>query len=395
MRRRRFLELGVAAAALAAGQQKPKEKKEEAVTATATQDQTPRVGVVLSSFQGSEDHDGAKVTGLADPQPVDKDLTTAQIQAMLRKALEIGGLRTGGLETIIAADDWVVIKTSIESCHGLGPESRYVPGAVTDLRIVQALIAFLAGHRCGKRITIAEGSPEWRPRERSNSPVDGWTSEWGGAFGGLSYKKMVEQFSQRHPAIRFELLDLNFDETVEMPVPGDALARQNPDGMYHVPKTIQQCDKLISLAPLRTHPLTGVALSVANYLGMGPGSKYGFPKSGLMKLGAPDEVIVDLFSYHPADFAILGGSWGVEGDGAQSVHHNLIIAGANALAVDTVGAAAMGFNPAQIRHFQLAERKGFGGWDLDLIWTRGNDVEQARRPFRKPAGWKPAPAKKA
>ena len=32
--------------------------------------------------------------------------------------------------------------------------------------------------------------------------------------------------------------------------------------------------------------------------------------------------------------------------------------------------------------------KGFGGPDTDLIWIRGNDVEQARRPFRKPAKWK-------
>lgn len=221
--------------------------------------------------------------------------------------------------------------------------------------------------------------------------MDGWTSDWGGAFGGLSYKKMVEDFSKRHPSIRFELLDLNFDETVQMPVPGDALAKQNPEGTYHLPKTIQQCDKLISVAPLKTNALTGVALSLANYLGIGPGAKYGFPKSGLLKLGAADEVIADLFSYHPADFAILGGGWGVEGDGAQSVHHNLIIAGANAVAVDAVGAAVMGFNPAQIRHFQLAERKGFGGCDLDLIWTRGNELEQARRPFRKPAAWKPAP----
>ena len=390
MQRRKFIELGVAAAALAAAEQKPKEK-EEAVTATATQDQTPRVGLALSSFQGSEDHDGTKIPGLADPQPVDKDLTTAQIQAMLRKALEIGGRRTGGLETIVAADDWVVIKTNIESCPGLGPESRYLPGAVTDLRIIQALIAFLVQHKCGQRITIAEGSPEWRPIERSKAPVDGWTSDWGGAFGGLSYKKMVEDFSKRHPSIRFELLDLNFDETVQMPVPGDALARQNPEGTYHLPKTIQQCDKLISVAPLKTHALTGVALSLANYLGIGPGAKYGFPKSDLLKLGAPDEVIADLFSYHPADFAILGGGWGVEGDGPQSVHHNLIIAGANAVAVDAAGAAVMGFNPAQIRHFQLAERKGFGGCDLDLIWTRGNAVEQARRPFRKPAAWQPAP----
>jgi uncharacterized protein (DUF362 family) len=399
MRRRRFLELGLTAAGLA-GSQQQKEQKEEAVTATATQDQTPRVGIVLSSYDGSEDHDGTKIKGLADPQAVDKDLTAAQVDAMVRKALEIGGTRGGPLETIVEPEDWVVIKPNIVACHGLGPETKdggahhtYIHGTVTDPRVVRTVIAYLVEHKRGARITVAEGSGEWLPVERSKSPVDGWTSDWGGAFGGFSYKKMIEEFSARHPAVKFELVDLNFDDSIEMPVPGEAFAKKNPDGSYHIPKTIQQCDKLISIAPLKTHAQTGVSLSMKNYLGIGPGPKYGFPKTGLHKLGALDEVIADLFSYHPADYAILGGSWGIEGDGpyapgGRSVHHNVIVAGANAVAVDAVGAAVMGFDASKLRYLQLAERKGFGGWDPDLIWTRGNEVEQARRQFGKPAGWK-------
>jgi len=400
MKRRHFLGLS-AAASLAASQQTPQPKKEEAVMASATRDQTPRVGIVRSDFTGSEDHDGSRIAGLADPQPPDKDLTTAQVEAMVRKALEIGSPLAGGLPALIEPEDWVVIKPNIVACHGLGPETRdggahhtYIHGTVTDPRIVRSLIAFLVEHKCGRRITIAEGSGEWLPRERSRSPADGWTTDWGGAFGGLSYRGLIEEFSKRHPGVRFECVDLNFDEPIELPAPEGALAKNNPDGLYHIPKTIQQCDKLISLSPLKTHRLTGVSLSLKNYFGIGPGAKYGFPKSGLHKLGAVDEVIVDLFSFHPADYAILGGSWGIEGDGpsapgARSVRYNVIIAGANAVGVDAVGAAVMGFDPGRIRHLRLAERQGLGGWDLPLIWTRGNDVDEVRRPFRPPAGWPP------
>ena len=138
-------------------------------------------------------------------------------------------------------------------------------------------------------------------------------------------------------------------------------------------KTIQQCDKLISVAPLRTDRKAGVSLSIMNYRGIAPN---GF------STGEPEEVAVDLFSFHPADYAVVGGSWGIEGDG-ESVHHNVVIAGANAVAVDAVSAAVMGFDPSAIRHLRLAERKGFGGWDTDVVWTRGNEIEAARRRFKR------------
>jgi uncharacterized protein (DUF362 family) len=358
------------------GQQK---QDKDVATAGATEDTTPRVGIVLSSFTGSEDHDGSRIQGLADPSPADAGLSAGQIDAMLRKAISLGTTRRGGLAAIVAPDEWVVIKPRIETCYEPGP--GYIRGSVTDLRVVRSLIEFLAEHKCGARFTIAEGSGEWQPRERSKAAVDGWTTEWGGEFGGLSYDKMIRELSQKYPKMAFDRVDLNFNEAIELPLRGKALA-------YFIPKTIQQCDRIITVAPLATSEQTGVSLSVANYWGIAPGARYGFPKTGLLKLGQPDEVVVDLFSYHPADYAIVGGAWGVEG-GGRAVHHNVLIAGANAVSVDAAGAAVMGFDPTGVAHLVLAERRGFGDADLGPIWIRGNEIEQARRPFRKPANWKP------
>lgn len=83
----------------------------------------------------------------------------------------------------------------------------------------------------------------------------------------------------------------------------------------------------------------------------------------------------------------------MEGDGphapgARSVHHNVVIAGANALSVDAVAAAVMGFKATDLPYLAMAERRGFGVADPDVIWTRGNDIEEARRLFQKPAGWR-------
>jgi hypothetical protein len=392
MLRRQFL--GLCTAGLALAQEK---NAQDVAIATATQDTTPRVGVVLSSFAGGAEHDGSKLAGLASPQPKDADLGNDFVEAWVRKAIEMGSPRATDLSKIVGPEDWVVVKTNISTCHGLEPSVKdggahqsYMAGSVTDLRVVRAVINYLVENKCGARITIVEGSEQWLPVEKSKSPVDGWTSEWGGAFGGLSYKRMVAEFSDKHPGIRFEIADLNFSESIELPVPGKALARQNPSGAYTIGKVIQQCDKLISIAPLKTDARTGVALTFSNYLGIAPGAKYGFPKSALLKLGSPEEVMVDLFRYHPADYCVLGGPFGVEGDGpdgprAVAVHHNLLVTGTNAVSVDAVAALLMGFNPDQLPYLALAEKSGdYGIAGTDYIWTRGNDVEQASRAFRKP-----------
>jgi hypothetical protein len=391
MGRRQFLAMG-AGAALAAGQK----KQEDAIIATATQDTTPRVGIVLSSFKDGEDDDGSKIAGLADPQPPAADLTAKQLDAMVRRAIDLAATRASEFHALVDPEDWVVIKTHIPTCYGLGPETKdggahqpYIAGSVTDPRIVRTVISYLAERKRGLRFTIVEGSSQWLPIERSKSPVDGWSTEWGGAFDGLSYRKLIAELTSRFPGVRFEIADLNFADSLELPVPGTALARNNPGARYTIPKVIQQCDKLISVAPLKTDASTGVSLSVKNYMGIAPGSKYGFPKDALLKLGSADEVMFDLFSYRPADLAVLGGCWGVEGDGA-SVHHNLAIAGMKALCVDVVAATIMGFKVEELPFLALGEKQGFGTSNVDLVWTRGNEVKDAQRAFKKPSGWKAA-----
>jgi hypothetical protein len=59
-----------------------------------------------------------------------------------------------------------------------------------------------------------------------------------------------------------------------------------------------------------------------------------------------------------------------------------------AVAVDSVAASVMGFKPADLPYLALGAKRGFGSRDPDEIWTRGSDIEEARREFKKPAGWR-------
>jgi uncharacterized protein (DUF362 family) len=344
MNRRNFLSLS--AAAFVQPQSAP--KKAETAVARASMDTTPRVGLVLSDFKGAEDHDGTKIPGLSDPQPQTTDLTDVQFEAMVRQAIEIGGKRRGNLSSAVGVEDWVLVKPGLAS-SGAPRES----GA--DPRIARYVIEYLAERKRGLRFTIL----------------------------GNSYREMATALGRKYGSIQFEALDPETVERAELPVSGKISARSNKSGTYRIPKIVQECDRLITIAPLRTHPLTGVSLGIGNYWDFAPAEH-------LLEVGAPEEVLIDLFSYHPADYTVLGGSWGVEGDGPadlRAVHHNLIIAGANAAAVDAVGAAVMGFDPVKIPYLVLADKRGYGGYETELIWTRGNDIEQARRAFRKPARW--------
>lgn len=394
MNRRRFIGLGLTAAGVAAA--RPQEPA-ESVVASATRDTTARIGLVGSNFAKGETHDGTPLPGLPDPAPLDAELSAGQIDAMVRRAMEFGKKPLGDLD-LIGPKDWVVIKPDISTCFGLepdpnaGPSAKYLPGSVTDLRLVRSVIGYLIEHGHGRRFTIAEGSPYWKPKEHSKAAVDGWTTDWGGAYDGLSYAGLVESLAASHPGLKFDLVDLNFDEMVEMPVAGSPLAEKNQSGMYSVPSTIQECDWLFSVAPIKVDPRTGVSLTIANYRGIAPGSKYGFPKTGLDKLGDPNAVVTDLFSLRPADYAIAGGSWGVEAAGPQaagmkSVRHNVIVAGPNAVSVDAVASAVMGFDPVQIKYLRNAESLGLGGWDTDTFWIKGAEIGDVRREFRKPGGW--------
>jgi hypothetical protein len=279
MKRRAFLQIGLPAPlVLAAG----KKKFEEEVIASASQDRAPRVAVVPSTFAGGEDHFGNKVAGLVEPRPLNARLTPAQIDALVRKAIQLGDLRGRNLARSIAPEDWVLI------------EARGV-----DSLVAQSVLTFVAEQRRAGRVTLCSSDP--------------------GPVAALQGK---------YPKTRFECVDPAAIERVQLPVPGE-FQRTVP-----VPKVIQNCDKRIVLAPLDE-------------------------KSG-MAIGP-----LDLFSFHPAEYAMLCGK-------------NILVAGMNAVSVDAVGSALLGLDPAKQPVLREAEKKGFGLCDLEAIWVRGVEIEDAR-----------------
>jgi hypothetical protein len=287
------------------------QKKSDVAIAAPTQNRTPRVGIVLSSFSGGEDHfGGTKFAGLPEPKAVNVELTDAQLRAMTRRAIELGSQNRGSLERIVTPDDLVVLLVNRDA----------------DPAMVRAVIDLLREHKRGERITIVTPDPAKYPDTKAVDP------------------KTVE--------------------SMQMPAPGTWSRR---DVLYRVPKVILECDRLISIAPLR---ITGLRPSLAfdNYRTIIP--------TPPVNAGTADLVAMDLVGFHVPDYAVLGGTRAFRN--RSPIRHNLVVAGPIVTAVDSVGAAILGVDPQKVPLLQLANKRGFGDPDPNVIWMRGNEVEEAR-----------------
>jgi uncharacterized protein (DUF362 family) len=361
---------------------KPQPGITERTTAGATRSGTPLVGIVSSAFAGSEEHDGTKVEGLSSPRPIDAELTREEWQELVRKAMELGGPIERGFESLVGGDEWVLLLVDLDA-SAVGEKGR---PAVSDPRVVEGVVSYLLEKGRGARITIAGAPPPGTDSERL------WANEWGGAFGGLSYQKMVDQLSAMYPKVRLELVDLNRTETIAMHVRGEPLAGGLSDGLIATPRPFQQCDSIICVAPLKAQAEMGAGLGLGCYLNAAAQGTYGPGWSQVRDLGSFAALVVDLYTIRPAEIIVLGGGWGVEGDG-NVLRHNVVAAGTRVVPVDAVGASIMEFKPEEMEQLHLAGKKGYNSDELDgitdYIWIRGNEIDQVKRAYSKPPGWKP------
>jgi hypothetical protein len=294
------------------------------------------------------------------------------------------------------------------------PQQDYSVGDIADPRVTRAVLEYLAENTMARRVTLAMGD-SWRgldgpPKANDGGPlyqkgvqVDGWTATWEGDYPGFdgSLQEVLDELAARFPAKAFDKTNFNYDlypnaqEPQQVPVPvANGIGGWSADS-YYVSNTILNCDVLISVAAMKVHDAAGVSLAHKNYFGTASRLVYATSGWWNAKLhsqpGGPDAVIADLFSYHPADYAVVGGAWGMEGkgphitQGGRPIRTNMVIAGQDPVAVDAVAATIMGFNPWDIEHLRRSAAKGYGTLDTSYIAVRGDPIAKVQMRFEKPA----------
>ncbi|MCX6638520.1 MAG: DUF362 domain-containing protein [Acidobacteria bacterium] len=194
----------------------------------------------------------------------------------------------------------------------------------------------------------------------------------------------------------------------------------------------EECDVFVSIAKLKEHSTTGITLAMKNCFGITPCTIYGdgagvdepgiLPRGGRGPLHfgnrqpsrsalaennpqSPRDggyrvprIVADLVAARPVHLSIIDGiRTQTKGEGAGTrgsvlVAPALLIAGANSVNTDAVGAAVMGFDPMADRGsapfercdstLRLAEELGVGSRDPKRIEVIGARIEDLRFDFR-------------
>jgi len=147
---------------------------------------------------------------------------------------------------------------------------------------------------------------------------------------------------------------------------------------------VDKVNKVISVAALKTHSITGVTLALKNIgVGVPTGRVYGGPRLGLPH-DKIVEVITDVCSIVGIDYAIIDGIWAMEGNGplnGDPVPMDLIIAGPDPVAVDAIGTEIMGFRKESIGTTRMAQAYGIGAYHNINVQVIGDSFEKVLKQF--------------
>ena len=270
------------------------------------------------------------------------------VMEAVRKAVSM----TQGFDSIRWENATVLVKPNTVNPSESGS------GKVTDARVVAAVVEIVKEKNPG-RIVIGEGSSvgyDFPGRQDSIHCMK--------VAGVLD---VAEKYG-------IAVVDLNQDEQVEV-----KLSQAYVMDSFQVAKTAWEADVIISVPVIKTHIRTGITCGLKNMKGVLPGDEK--KRTHLCGL---DRGIVDLNRAVRPHYTVVDGIVGMQGTNSEEtdrVPMDLIVAGDDVVAVDTVCASIAGFDVEDLFHIRLAAEAGLGIADLKQIDIFGEKIDAVKRPF--------------
>ena len=320
------------------------------------------------------------------------DLTASDIADLVSSAVT----QAGGLD-FIKDGMTVVLKPNLVTAYTdhyrREPADQTVNGITTDWRVARA-VADLVRAKVGStgKILVMEGSTMPTPT----------------AYSMLGY-------TETNISTVDEFIALEGSSCTDQTTTALVQRAGMSGNQYWINKRYVEADVVISLPTMKTHMAAGITGAVKN-LGVGttpvgqfsPATNANDCTRG-MAAGAnsidhstPETLgsfIRDYYSIRPADFVVMDALQGIEHgpspafeakpddaggywDYASSrMNMRLVLAGRNAVAVDTVEALVMKCDPKKVPHLAQLEADGLGTTEISQITVVGKQVADVAKPF--------------
>ena len=309
------------------------------------------------------------------------DLTMSDVADLVSSAVS----QAGGLD-FVKDGQTVVLKPNLFTVYqdsGENIASMTVSGINTDWRVAKAVADLGRAKNPTGKILVMEGSTY--STDTLTYPILGYTSD--------NFGSSVDEF-----------IALEGTSCTDASTSGLEQRTGRSGKKYWVNSRYVSADVVISIPTMATDAWAGIGGAVEN-LGIGatPAGQYdsGTDPNDCTRTkidrSTPEttgEFIRDYYSIRPADFVVMDGLQGLEHgplpvlddsgtyDYASSIKNmRLILAGRNAVAVDTTQALVMKCDPKKVPYLNKLESDGLGTTDTARITVVGKQVAEMARAF--------------
>lgn len=178
-----------------------------------------------------------------------------------------------------------------------------------------------------------------------------------------------------------EFVDLNSGDFIDISLKHDVVRSTK------VNKLIKETDVLVSFTQLKFHEEATMSASIKNMaLSWPPADVHGYPKKSL---GIHEDLhgfICAMAEEIPIDMAVVSLNPAMIGTGPSkgiAIHTGMIIAGMDAVAVDTICARILGFRPQAVNYLFKLIKTGIGQGNMDNIDLKGMKLVEIEKLFSK------------
>ena len=327
--------------------------------------------------------DGTTVSIVQSDAEKAEEITDSEIERMVHEAVE----GSGGLEGVVSNGQTVVLKPNLVQIRVDSTQellSQTVNGVTTDWRVTNAVANMVREVNPDGKIYVMECSATGRTKD--NMEYLHYTV--------ASMPAVDAFFAFEEDSGDWQ--DFNSPKVVKVTLENGLLHKE-----YYFNKLFYDADVIISVPCLKTSSGVVVTAALKNVsLGAPPGNIYGIsaerPGSRMNMVshkivdGELDKWIYDYYMCKPINFVVVDGLQGFqsgpvpmsgERKETDKMNMGLIIAGRDAVAVDTACALITGWDPESIGYLNHFRTNGVGRATIPEILVAGENVADIRKNF--------------